>query len=45
MTLCTGDMGFASRKTFDIEVWLPGQDRYREIFVLLGLRRLSGAAT
>ncbi|VVC54833.1 seryl-tRNA synthetase, also charges selenocysteinyl-tRNA with serine [Beijerinckiaceae bacterium RH AL1] len=31
MTLCTGDMGFASRKTFDIEVWLPGQDRYREI--------------
>ncbi|WP_158809005.1 serine--tRNA ligase [Beijerinckia sp. L45] len=31
MTLCTGDMGFASQKTFDIEVWLPGQDRYREI--------------
>ena len=31
MTLCTGDMGFASRKTYDIEVWLPGQDRYREI--------------
>ncbi|QSQ19397.1 serine--tRNA ligase [Pyxidicoccus parkwayensis] len=31
MLLCTGDMGFASRKTFDIEVWLPGQDTYREI--------------
>jgi seryl-tRNA synthetase len=29
--LCTGDMGFASRKTYDIEVWLPGQDRYREV--------------
>jgi seryl-tRNA synthetase len=31
MTLCTGDMGFAARKTFDIEVWLPGQGMYREI--------------
>ncbi len=31
MLLCTGDMGFGSRKTYDIEVWLPGQDRYREI--------------
>ncbi len=31
MLLCTGDMGFASRKTYDIEVWLPGQGRYREI--------------
>jgi seryl-tRNA synthetase len=31
VTLCTGDMGFASRKTYDIEVWLPGQNRYREI--------------
>jgi seryl-tRNA synthetase len=31
MTLCTGDMGFASRKTYDIEVWLPGQNMYREI--------------
>ena len=31
MTLCTGDMGFASTKTYDIEVWLPGQDTYREI--------------
>ncbi len=31
MLLCTGDMGFASQKTHDIEVWLPGQGRYREI--------------
>lgn len=31
MTLCAGDMGFAAEKTFDIEVWLPGQNRYREI--------------
>jgi seryl-tRNA synthetase len=29
--LCTGDMGFASAKTYDIEVWLPSQDAYREI--------------
>jgi seryl-tRNA synthetase len=29
--LCTGDMGFAAQKTYDIEVWLPGQDTYREI--------------
>jgi seryl-tRNA synthetase len=29
--LCAGDMGFAARKTFDLEVWLPGQERYREI--------------
>ena len=29
--LCTGDTGFGARKTYDIEVWLPGQDRYREI--------------
>jgi seryl-tRNA synthetase len=31
MLLCTGDMGFAARKTYDLEVWLPGQGRYREI--------------
>jgi seryl-tRNA synthetase len=31
MLLCTGDMGFGARKTHDIEVWLPGQDTYREI--------------
>ncbi len=29
--LCTGDMGFGARKTYDLEVWLPGQNRYREI--------------
>ena len=29
--LCTGDMGFAAKKTYDIEVWLPGQNAYREI--------------
>jgi seryl-tRNA synthetase len=29
--LCTGDMGFASAKTYDLEVWLPGQDAFREI--------------
>jgi seryl-tRNA synthetase len=29
--LCTGDMGFSARKTYDLEVWLPGQGRYREI--------------
>jgi len=31
VTLCTGDLGFAAAKTFDLEVWLPGQDAYREI--------------
>ncbi|MBB3264093.1 seryl-tRNA synthetase [Azospirillum sp. OGB3] len=31
VTLCTGDMGFSARKTYDIEVWLPGQNMYREI--------------
>jgi seryl-tRNA synthetase len=31
VALCTGDMGFSSRKTYDIEVWLPGQNRFREI--------------
>jgi seryl-tRNA synthetase len=31
ITLCTGDMGFSAQKTYDIEVWLPGQDAYREI--------------
>ena len=31
VTLCTGDIGFAAAKTYDIEVWLPGQQRYREI--------------
>ncbi len=31
MLLCTGDMGFTAARTFDLEVWLPGQQRYREI--------------
>lgn len=31
VTLCTGDLGFSSAKTYDIEVWLPGQNTYREI--------------
>jgi seryl-tRNA synthetase len=31
VVLCTGDMGFGAQKTHDIEVWLPGQDTYREI--------------
>lgn len=31
VTLCTGDMGFSATKTYDIEVWLPGQQKYREI--------------
>jgi seryl-tRNA synthetase len=31
VTLCTGDMGFSAQKTYDIEVWLPGQSAYREI--------------
>ena len=31
IVLCTGDMGFGARKTYDIEVWLPGQNTYREI--------------
>jgi len=31
MTLCTGDLGFHSAKTYDLEVWLPGQSKYREI--------------
>jgi seryl-tRNA synthetase len=31
VTLCTGDMGFSARKTYDIEVWMPGQNAFREI--------------
>jgi seryl-tRNA synthetase len=31
VTLCTGDLGFSSAKTYDIEVWLPSQNRFREI--------------
>jgi seryl-tRNA synthetase len=31
MTLCTGDLGFSASKTYDLEVWLPSQNTYREI--------------
>ena len=31
VSLCTGDLGFGARRTYDVEVWLPGQDTYREI--------------
>jgi seryl-tRNA synthetase len=31
MTLCTADLGFSAAKTYDLEVWLPGQNTYREI--------------
>ena len=31
MILCSGDMGFSAEKTYDIEVWLPSENRYREI--------------
>ena len=31
ITLCSGDLGFSAAKTYDIEVWLPGQNTYREI--------------
>ncbi|MBU0729620.1 MAG: serine--tRNA ligase, partial [Proteobacteria bacterium] len=31
VTLCSGDLGFSANKTYDIEVWLPGQNTYREI--------------
>ena len=44
MRLCTGDMGFGSRMTYDLEVWLPGQNAYPRNLVLLGLRRFPGAA-
>ncbi len=44
VTLCTGDMGFASQKTYDIEVWLPGQNMYREISSCSVLRRFPGPA-
>jgi seryl-tRNA synthetase len=46
VTLCTGDIGFSSTKTYDLEVWLPGQNRYREIsscsnFIDFQARRLQ----
>jgi seryl-tRNA synthetase len=42
VTLCTGDIGFAAAKTYDLEVWLPGQGKYREISSL-ELRDVPGA--
>ena len=44
MLLSTGDMGFAARKTYDIEVWLPGPERLSRDLELLELRRVPGAA-
>ncbi len=41
VNLCTGDLGFSSAKTVDIEVWLPGQERYREISSISKYKRLS----
>ena len=43
MLLCTGDMGFASAKTYDIEVWLPSQNTYPRDLVLQQHRGISGA--
>jgi hypothetical protein len=43
MLLCTGDMGFASAKTYDIEVWLPSQNTYPRDFVLQQHRGVPGA--
>jgi len=40
VVLCTGDMGFGARRTHDIEVWLPGQGKYREISSVFGRRAL-----
>jgi seryl-tRNA synthetase len=39
VVLCTGDMGFGAQKTHDLEVWLPGQNTYREISSRFHLRR------
>ena len=44
VALCTGDMGFSSAKTYDIEVWLPGQRLVPRDFVVLEFRGVSGAA-
>ncbi len=40
VTLCSGDLGFSSSKTYDIEVWLPGQNEYREISSCFNLLNL-----
>ena len=45
MLLCAGDMGFSAAKTYDIEVWLPGQGTYQGDIFVLELRGVSGAAS
>src|SRR3546814_20134066 len=42
MLLCTGDMGFSARKTYDLAVWLPGQGRYRKISPIRSEERRVG---
>jgi hypothetical protein len=42
--LCTGDMGFSAAKTYDLEVWLPGQVHVSRDLLLLQFRSLPGAA-
>jgi len=44
VTLCTGDIGFSARKCYDIEVWLPSYNNYKEISVLLKLLGLPGTS-
>ena len=44
MLLCAGDTGFSAAKTYDLEVWLPGQGAYRGNFLLLEHAGFSGAA-
>ena len=44
IALCTGDMGFAAAKTYDVEVWLPSRTRLRRDFVVQQHRSVSGAA-
>ncbi len=41
VTLCTGDLGFSSAKTYDLEVWLPGQQAYRELSSCSNFRDLQ----
>jgi len=40
-SFCTGDIGFSAAKTYDLEVWMPGENRWREIIKLLELQGLS----
>ena len=41
LALCSGDLGFSATKTYDLEVWVPSQGKYREIYFLLKYRGLS----